>query len=205
MNKKKTLIIVGIVALVAIVGVVIVLLMGKNGKISATTMRLLRIEGTVTLESAGVKKEIINNLKLNSGDVLTTEEASLAGISLDDYKAVTLQEMSAAEFMQDGKKLDLYLQKGSLFFDVNKKLEDDEAFQVRTSTMIVGIRGTDGYVFVQKEGQDGILLLTGEVEVKGINPQTNGEVTTTLIMTRSRKRAYLFSWRIRPKKSFRQR
>ena len=180
MNKKKTLIIVGIVALAAIVGVVIFLLMGKNGKLSATTMRLLRIEGTVTLESAGVKKEIINNLKLNSGDVLTTEEASLAGISLDDYKAVTLQEMSAAEFMQDGKKLDLYLQKGSLFFDVNKKLEDDEAFQVRTSTMIVGIRGTDGYVFVQKEGQDGILLLTGEVEVKGINPQTNGEVTTTL-------------------------
>ena len=56
MNKKKTLIIVGIVALAAIVGVVVFLLMGKNGKLSATTMRLLRIEGTVTLESAGVKK-----------------------------------------------------------------------------------------------------------------------------------------------------
>ena len=127
MNKKKGLIIGGIVATIAVIAIVVVILLsGKGDKIAATTMRLLRIEGTVILESGGVKKEIINNLKLNSGDKLTTEAASLASISLDDYKAVTLEELSIAEFMQEGKKLDLNLQKGALFFEVNKKLEDDE-------------------------------------------------------------------------------
>ena len=145
MGKKKGLIIGGVAAAVVIIAaVVVVLLFGKDKKIAATTMRLLRIEGTVTLESGGVKKDIVNNLKLNSGDVLSTETESLASISLDDNKAVTLEELSSAEFIQDGKKLDLNLQKGSLFFEVNKKLEDDESFQVRTSTMIVGIRGTSG-------------------------------------------------------------
>ncbi len=182
MGKKKGLIIGGVAAAVVIIAVVVVvLLFGKDKKVAATTMRLLRIEGTVTLESGGVKKDIVNNLKLNSGDILATGAESLASISLDDTKAVTLEELSEAEFIQDGKKLDLNLQKGSLFFEVNKKLEDDESFQVRTSTMIVGIRGTSGYVFVDNgDGQAGILLTTGDVEITGINPDTGETKKTTL-------------------------
>ena len=69
MNKKKGLIIGGVAAAVVIIAAVVaVLLFGKDKKVAATTMRLLRIEGTVTLESGGVKKDIVNNLKLNSGD-----------------------------------------------------------------------------------------------------------------------------------------
>ena len=89
--------------------------MNNKDKISATTMRLLRIQGKVNLESGGKKKDIIDNLKLNSGDVLSTETASLASIALDDTKMITLEESSEAEFNQDGKKLDLNLKKGSLY------------------------------------------------------------------------------------------
>ena len=173
MNKKKNLIMVIIAALVVIAAIIAVIFIfnGKD-KISATTMRLLRIQGTVTLQSGGKKKDIIDNLKLNSGDLLATEAASLASIALDDTKMITLEETSEAEFNQDGKKLDLNLKKGSLYFEVSKKLQADETFEIRTSTMVAAIRGTSGYIFVQKDGNDGILITDGEVEVTGINDVT---------------------------------
>lgn len=180
MEKKKILMISGI-ALVAVLVTAVLLIhfLGKD-RIAATTMRLLRIEGEVTLESGGKKKKIVDNLRLASGDVLSTEKASLASIALDDSKAVTLQESSSAEFKQNGKKLELYLTAGSLFFEVSKKLKEDESFEIRTSTMMVGIRGTSGYVFVEKDGQDGILLTDGEVEVEGYNAKTGERKNKTV-------------------------
>ena len=47
--------------------------------------------------------------------------------------------------------------------------------------MIAGIRGTSGYVIVKNDGEpDGILITDGTVEVKGINPDTGKEITTTV-------------------------
>ncbi|MBO4390185.1 MAG: FecR domain-containing protein [Lachnospiraceae bacterium] len=172
MGKKKIGIIGGSVAAVLFIAAVAIFLIFGKDKLSATSMRLLRIEGVVTLQSGGKTKTIVDNLKLASGDVLSTEKDSLASIALDDSKAVTLQENSSAEFKKNGKKLELNLTAGSLFFEVSKKLEDDESFEIRTSTMLVGIRGTSGYVFVQKDGQDGVLLTTGNVDVEGINKKT---------------------------------
>ena len=172
MERKKSRIIAGCIALVLVAAVVVIAVFFGKDRIRATSMRLLRIEGVVTLTSGGKTKTIVDNLKLSSGDVLTTEKDSLASIALDDSKAVTLQENSSAEFIKNGKMLELNLTAGALFFEVSKKLEDDESFQIRTSTMMVGIRGTSGYVFVQKDGQDGVLLTTGNVNVEGINKKT---------------------------------
>ena len=192
MSKGKKLIIAIVAALVVVAAVIAVIFVVRDkNKISATTMRLLRIQGKVALESGGKKKDIIDNLKLNSGDVLSTEIASLASIALDDTKMITLEESSEAEFKQDGKKLDLNLKKGSLYFEVTKKLEADESFEIRTSTMVAAIRGTSGYVFVEKDGQDGILLTDGEVEVTGINPKT-GETKVIHIGPGEVVRVYLF-------------
>ena len=166
-KRKKVLISLAALALILVIAVIAVHFLGK-GRISATTMRLLRIEGEVSLESGGKTKKIVDNLRLARGDIVSTKSNSLASIALDDSKAVTLQEQSSAEFKQKGKKLELNLTAGSLFFEVSKKLKDDESFEIRTSSMMVGIRGTSGYVYVQKDGKDGILLTDGEVEVEHI-------------------------------------
>ena len=131
MSKKKKLIIGAAAAVILIAAVVIVLILNSRNKMTASTMRLLQIKGEVTLESGGKKKEIIENIKLNSGDILSTAVDSLASISLDDNKMITLEEESEAEFKQNGKKLDLNLKKGSLYFAVDKKLADDETFEIR--------------------------------------------------------------------------
>ena len=100
MKNKKVLIIGGIAAIAVIAVIVIAIVIGSKNKLSASTMRLLQIEGTVTLQSGGKQKQIIDNLKLNSGDVLSTGVKSLAGIALDDAKAVRLEESSEAEPMR---------------------------------------------------------------------------------------------------------
>ena len=33
-----------------------------------------------------------------------------------------------------------------MFFSVDEKLKEDEEFEIHTSTMVLGIRGTSGYV-----------------------------------------------------------
>ena len=134
-------------------------------------MRILRMEGEVSLEENGKKKTATENLRLNSGNALSTEIKSLVSIGLDDTKIVTLDELSRAIFNQAGRQLDLELTDGSLFFEVQKALEDDETMDIRTSTMIVGIRGTSGWVSVEGD-HESVIISDGHVHIIGTNPTT---------------------------------
>ena len=163
---------------------------GNN--LSASTMRLLKLEGTVKLYENDKERTITDNLRLNAGNILNTESKSLAGIALDDTKIVTIDELSRAQFDQNGKKLDINLTQGSLFFEVTKKLDSDESFDIRTSTMVVGIRGTSGYVAVDDEGHETLIITDGTVEVKGTNPVT-GETKTVTVSAGQRIRVYLYN------------
>ncbi len=186
---KKEIIIIAIVALLLIAGLIIFFLF--RGKIRATTMRLLRLEGTVSMEENGREKAVKENLRLKSGNALNTEIESLVSIGLDDAKVVTMNETSRAEFTQKGKYLDLNLTKGSLFFEVDKPLEDDETFEIRTSTMVVGIRGTSGYVSVEG-GIEELIITDGHVHVIGTNPVTK-EVKEADVYAGQRLRVYLYN------------
>ncbi len=178
-NKKKIPIIATVTALLIICAVLVVFFIQKN-RIKATTMRLLRIVGEVTLEDGKKKKTILDNLRLNDGNALSTEAESLASVGLDDTKIISIEENSRAEFYQKGKKLELVLTKGHLFFDVQQPLADNESLDIKSSTMVVGIRGTSGYVWEDPaSGIQYIYITDGHVTVNGYNPQTekNEEVT----------------------------
>ena len=74
---------------VVIIGVIILIIVLNSG-LSATTMRLLRIEGTVTLQDAsGNDKSIVDGMRFSSGDAISTGVQSLAQI---------------AQFPSDGRK-----------------------------------------------------------------------------------------------------
>ena len=188
-TKTKVIIISSLVLVIAAVVLAIVLTRGYYAK----TMRLLRIEGTVSVEDAnGNERAITENMRFQSGQAINTASASLAAIGLDDHKVVTLQENSRAEFRKAGKKLELMLTKGGVFFEVDKPLETDETFDIRTSTMIVGIRGTSGYVYVDEEGHECLMITDGHVHVRGINPVT-GEEKEIDVYAGQRIRVYLYN------------
>lgn len=182
-----------IIALVIIAAIVAGILFFLNSqKLSATTMRLLKIQGIVKLFDKEKEKTITDNLRLANGNVLNTETESLASIALDDTKIVTVNDSSRAEFLQNGKKLNINLTAGSLFFNVTQKLAADESFDIRTSNMVVGIRGTSGLVCVDEGGNEVLYITDGEVEVVGTNPVT-GEQKTITVKAGQKITVYLYN------------
>lgn len=188
-NKKKKIII--MVAAILLLVVAAILFFYFRSQIRATTMRILRLEGEVSLEDNGKNKKVKESLRLNDGNALATDIESLVSIGLDDTKIVTMDEKSRAEFSQRGRKLDLHLTAGSLFFEVQKPLEDDETFDIRTSTMVVGIRGTSGWVSVEGD-HESLIVTDGTVHVIGINP-TTGETKEIDVGAGQRVQTYLYN------------
>lgn len=190
-KKKKIIVCASAFAIVAaaVVGIVI----ARSGYI-ATTMRLLKIEGTVNLEdSKGGSKPVVDNIRFQSGDALSTGSDGLASVGLDNSKIITLQNDSRAEFSKRNKQLELKLTKGSVFFNVTEKLKSDERFEIKTATMTAGIRGTSGMVYYDAldGGREALLITDGRVEVFATNPET-GETKTAMVESGQAIKVYLF-------------
>ena len=187
---KKTrliLILCAVLALAALIGAL------AAGRYIGSTARLLQMKGTVFLSSAeGRETAPAENMRFRSGNALRTESSSLASVGLDESKIITMNENSRAEFLKRGKKIQLHLTEGRLFFQVSRKLAHNESFDIRTSTMVVGIRGTSGYVSVDEDGHERVYVTDGTVHITGTNPAT-GEVREIDISAGERVTVYLFN------------
>lgn len=143
------------------------------GKTKASTMRLMETEGTATVENAiGRKMSIKDKMQLYSGYKVATKAASYAYISLDNSKTVKLDASSAVKVNQSGKKLELDVTAGKLMFNVPVSLKSDESLNIRTSTMVTGIRGTAGWVDAMNRYTTRIGVLEGAVTVQSVDPDT---------------------------------
>lgn len=87
---------------------------------------------------------LLENLGLYSGYGINTHLVSYAWINLDDVKLTKLDQNSGIIIQKEGKALNIEIKSGSLFFNVTEPLGDDETMDIRTSTILVGIRGTCG-------------------------------------------------------------
>ena len=150
----------------------------KAESAAAAVMRLMKTEGTVSISnSSGRSVKQTERMQLRSGYQLATKESSYAWINLDDEKLVKMDAVSEITVRKSGKKLDILLDAGNLFFNVKSPLDDDEVFNVRTSTMAVGIRGTSGWVKVIDQWTSRLSVLEGTVTVCVTDPVT-GETKT---------------------------
>ena len=173
MNPKTKIGIIAGIAVVVIAVAVVCIVFARNGYL-ATTMRLLRIEGTVNLEdSKGSTKPVVENLRFQSGDALNTGADGLATIGLDDAKIVTLDHNSRAEFKKKKNQLELNLTKGALFFNVTEKLKSDERFDIKTSTMTAGQLKV--YLYSDRPGE------SVQFEIFDIKEEDLGRFTVGLI------------------------
>ncbi|MBQ5709268.1 MAG: FecR domain-containing protein, partial [Anaerotignum sp.] len=148
---------------------------------TATTMRLAKTQGTVTVTNAtGKNVKQTGNMKLYNGYKVKTGAKSYAWVSLDDTKVAKLDANSVMEVQKQGKSLTLYLSSGNMFFNVKDPLKSGETFSIKTSTMTTGIRGTSGCVRVISPRVTEIHLLTGEVQVYAEHPVLGLSKTATL-------------------------
>ena len=171
-NKKKkkrmAIIIAAIVLIAAVIGIFL-----YTNAITAVTMRIQRLVGTVNLyNESGDEQSLREKMRLGAGQTVTTAGESLIMVSLDDTKLMTMEESSRAEIRTRGKKLLFELLEGNLFFNVTEKLKDNESFDVQTSTMICGIRGTSAYVGRDSTSHEILMVTDGLVHVVATNPVT---------------------------------
>ena len=148
---------------------------------AAATLRLEKAEGTVTVSTAaGRTVSTTDGMRLYSGYVLETGTDCYAYVSLDSTKAVKLDASSRGEVSKSGKKLELKAVSGKLFFNVTAPVKEDESLNIRTSTMVTGVRGTAGWVEVVDRSASRIHLLEGTLTVTAAEPST-GELRRTVI------------------------
>ncbi len=177
-SSKKIIILLSVIAAVLAVILCVLLIMIAAGKMSAVTIRLSDYTGEISLtDKAGKDIPVSEDKRLSDGNTLSTYEESRARVLLDEDRAVTLMELSSALFRGKGKKLALELSEGSLFFNIEKPLGDDEAFEISTSTMIIGIRGTSGFVDTDENGNEVLYMTSGKVSVTVTDPGSDDDET----------------------------
>ena len=190
--KVKVILVCAAVLLIA--AIVCIAMSARKGYL-AKTMRLLHFEGSVNIEDGrGEAKPVTNNIRFQSGDALSTGSDGIASVGLDDTKIVTLQNDSRAEFQKSGKRLELKLTSGAVFFNVTEKLKADETFEIKTSTMTAGIRGTSGMIYFDTAdgGRESIVVTDGVVEISATNPVT-GETKTARVEGGKKIKVYLYN------------
>ena len=110
---------------------------------SAGVMRLLNYEGEVRiLDAQGNDRFIMENVRFSSGESLSTSHGAMASVGLDATKVLTLDSMTQVLFEKINNQMKLTLASGRLLLDVQEKLDENEAFEIETANMTVGIRGT---------------------------------------------------------------
>ena len=145
---------------------------------AGSEIRLLQTEGTVNVSStSGKSYSTREDMRLYNGYVVSTEEASYAWITLDSDKAVKLDQCSSLEVRRSGKNLELLLKSGELFFNVTAPLKEDEKLNIRTSTMVTGVRGTAGWIKLLESGVSQVGILEGRVVCRVANPFTGASRT----------------------------
>ena len=149
---------------------------------AASTLKLESVDGSAQLKNAGGKDiRITRGARLYNGYQLATEKASYAFISLDDTKAIKLDASSSSEVFQSGKKLELKVNSGQMFFNVTASLKADESLNIRTSTMVTGVRGTSGWITVVDRFTTQISLLEGTLTITSTDPLTGLQRTITIV------------------------
>ena len=127
------------------------LLSACGGGLTAATMHLRKTAGEVRVSDEEAKTiPLADNLGLYSGYQLDTGSESYAWIDLDKVKLVKMDEDSQTEIKKEGKDLEIIIRSGSVFFNVTEPLEDGETMTIRTADLLVGIRGTCGWVDAER-------------------------------------------------------
>ncbi|MBO7096521.1 MAG: FecR domain-containing protein [Lachnospiraceae bacterium] len=139
----------------------------------ASTMRLSSYTGDVTLTGENGKVlELKEDKRLFGGNKLVTGKESKAYVLLDEDRFVTLMERSTADFIQRGDSISISLEEGDLFFNIARDLKEDESLEISVSTMIIGIRGTSGYVRENEDGYPVLYMTSGKVMAYAVDPDS---------------------------------
>ncbi|WNR43174.1 FecR domain-containing protein [Paenibacillus roseipurpureus] len=160
--------------------------------VDAKTVRVALISelsGDVTVKKGGGSKvyDAYENMSLNQGDTVYTGDDSSVTLNLSSGDAdVTLGDnaelnVSDLNSSNGNKKSKLKVWAGSMWVKVKSLAGADDEFEVETPTAVMGVRGTQFYVFVDPvSGQTKMAVGSGRVSASTVTSNSDDTQTTTI-------------------------
>ena len=186
--------IIGAIIAVVVIGLGVGAFMVWKSGIFDTKMKLTIAEGTVNLEdSKGNITSAKSNMDFKSGDTISTSYDGTACVTIDNTKKVWVEGYSRVEFDKKGTNIEVYVNKGGLFFEVSDHLGEDEKYRIKTDDLTVNLtRGTSGYISYDPTGLEYIVLTDGMATITAKNPVT-GQSKSAEIRGGQKIDVYLYS------------
>ncbi len=141
---------------------------------------VLSASGDVEMKKGGGKKtfKVFKNMAFTQGDTVITGSNGKAELSLDKDKEVVVgsnTKLVISELISSVKaksgKTELTLVGGKVKVKVNKKLEGESRFKIQTPNAIMGVMGTEFYVYYDELGTwTGVLEGEVTVDIGGAPP-----------------------------------
>lgn len=122
--------------------------------IESRKLSILQVSGedTYVMKKAPRRLAAVAGMNLGEGNQVSTGKASSIYIEADDDKTLKLDSNTVVDIEKaSAKSLKLTLQKGKLFFNVEKPLGDDEELQFKAAHTSMSIRGTSGIFMFSPE------------------------------------------------------
>ncbi len=167
-KSKKLPIVIGVITVLVVIVVVVVVIVLNSGH------RVIKIEsfsGDVELERGSDEEDVFEGMKLKSEDKVTTGEASLVELLVDEDKHIVAEENTCFTIVASGDekegKLKIELEYGTSLVDIENKLSDDSDVEVETPNATLSVRGTTFEVgYTEDENTTVVEVTSGAVEVE---------------------------------------
>ncbi len=134
--------------------------------------KISEVKGDVKVFKKGILSSFnaFKGMSLGEGDIIKTGKASWITMKFDDDKDLKLSQNSRIDITtlsgspqskDDQTRLQLW--NGKIWVDIQKTLNVDSKFEIKTPTSIAGVRGTKFFVGYEDEKLD-IGVITGKVQ-----------------------------------------
>ncbi|PKM85943.1 MAG: hypothetical protein CVU87_13760 [Firmicutes bacterium HGW-Firmicutes-12] len=146
------------------------------------------LDGSVEIKKSGGEKNIVafKGMSLTEGDTVITGNKAQLVIKMEDNSSLKVGENTQITISQlsktkDGKGIisSFYLKCGKVLAAVKKLLNTDSKFEIKSPTVVMGVRGTKFFAETAGDGTTTAYVLEGRISVATSLPVlgSNGQVT----------------------------
>ena len=148
--------------------------------------KIVMVSGEVEVQKNKGKKtfKAFKNMAFTQGDTIITGAKSSATLHIDNNKQVEVSantKLVVKKLLSSVKaksgKTDLILSGGKVKVKISKKLEGESKFDIQTPNAIMGVMGTEFYVYYDSNGETWVGVLEGVVTVQLENQAAPVQIT----------------------------
>lgn len=148
--------------------------------VGANVAKIIEVKGVVNVKKENASSEIKGFVKMNlsKGDKIKTSKDSYVKILLNRTTTLIVNENSDIELEElinsstESKNV-VKVNSGKVLNTINKKLEAQDEYTIKTPTMIAGVRGTEFLIEVNKDNDFDLKVFDGTVKINDIKNEVS--------------------------------